>query len=286
MTGLSIDLSKNIDPFTIICLTDLRNIAKELDIDFFVVGALARILILEQYYQLPANVATRDIDIGITVIDWEHYIKLKNSLISSGSFVPDGKVFHRLQYRNKYPLDIIPFGALESPKGLIRWPPDQAIEMNVTGFREAFDSAIIVHLAKGLDVRFVSLPGMAILKLIAWNGRHHEYPTKDAVDIALLLKYYPDAGNEERIFNEHKDLMEIEDFDFELAGARMLGRDMANIMNRQTKTIILDILTQHADPDSNDDLILSISTALPGKNYNIAMKLLENLKKGILDSDK
>jgi len=283
MTNSSIDLSKNCDQLTIDCLTDLSYEAKELNIDFFVVGALVRILILEKYYNLPIGVATLDLDIGITVIDWEHYKKLKDSLILIRSFAPDKKTYHRLWYNNKYPVDIIPFGAVETSDGLIRWPTDKSIEMNVTGFQDALNDAILVHLSEGLDVRFVSLPGMAVLKLIAWNERHHEFPTKDAVDIATLLKYYFQAGNEERLFNAHSDLLETEDFDYEFAGARLLGRDMAGIMSSQTKKTVLNILTVNTNPDENDGLIIAITDYLPDKSYERALKLLQNLRKGILD---
>ncbi len=252
--------------------------------DFFVVGALVRILILEQYYNISTGVATLDIDIAITVVDWEHYEKLRGSLIFSRSFTPDPKVYHRLRFKDKYPVDLIPFGAVETSAGLIRWPPDQSIEMNVTGFQDALNDAILVHLSAILDVRFVSLPGMAVLKLIAWRDRHNEFPTKDAVDIATLLKYYSEAGNDERMFEQHADLMETADFDFEMAGARMLGRDMAKIMSPQTKKTILEILDLYTDPDRNDLLINAIAIYLPDKDYEKGLKLLKNLKAGILDN--
>ena len=284
MTNSSINLSKHCDPLTIDCLTDLSYEAKKLNIDFFVVGALVRILIIEKYHKLPIGVATLDLDIGITVTGWEHYKKLKDSLILIRSFTPDEKTYHRLWYNNKYPVDIIPFGAVETSEGLIRWPPDSSIEMNVAGFHDALHDAILVHLSEGLDVRFVSLPGMAVLKIIAWHDRHNEFPTKDAADIATLLNYYLDAGNDKRMFDEHSDLMEIENFEFELSGARMLGRDMAKIMSPQTKEMVLDILTLHTDPDKNDSLINAIIIYLPNKNYERGLKLLQNLKTGILDN--
>jgi predicted nucleotidyltransferase len=284
MKNSSIDLSKKCDQSIISCLTEIRDQAEKMNMDFVVVGALVRILILEQYYNLSTGVATRDIDIGITVIDWDHYEKLRNSLIFTGSFTEDKKkIYHRLWHNKKYPVDIIPFGAVESSEGLIQWPPDQSIEMNVTGFQDALNDAVIVHLSDKLDVRFVSLPGMAILKLIAWHDRHNEFPTKDAIDIATLLKYYPDAGNDERMFNEHPDLMEIENFDFEMAGARLLGRDMAAIMSRQTKETVLEILYLHTDPDRNDILVQAITRWIPDKNYEKALRLLKNLEAGILD---
>lgn len=283
MTSISIDLSKNTDPVTTDCIKAIKIVADDLEIDFFIVGAAARDLILGQYYSLPTGLKTRDIDIGITVIDWEHYEKMKVRLISTGSFSQDQKIVHRLKYKNSYPVDIIPFGLVEKSEGLISWPPEYAIEMNVAGFQDAWENTVSVRLDKELDVRFVSLAGMAVLKLIAWNERHREFPTKDAVDIATLLKYYFQAGNEERLFNAHSDLMETEDFDYEFAGARLLGRDMAGIMSSQTKKTVLDILTVNTNPDENDGLIIAITDYLPNKSYERALKLLQNLRKGILD---
>jgi predicted nucleotidyltransferase len=283
MKNSSIDLSTHCDSSTIACLLKIRDQAEHLAVDFFVVGALARRLILEQYYDLPIRVATLDIDIAITVADWDGYERLRESLILSRSFIPDPKVYHRLWFNQTHPVDVIPFGSLETSEGLIRWPPDQSFEMNVTGFQDAFNDAIHVVLADHLRVRFVSLPGMAVLKLIAWRDRHHEFPEKDAVDIATLLKYYPDAGNEERMFSEHADLMAAAEFDFETAGARLLGRDMAKIMSPQTRKMILEILTVFTDPDANDRLTLAVSRLLPGQDYKTALKLLINLKSGIQD---
>ena len=114
--------------------------------------------------------------------------------------------------------------------------------------------------------------------------KNNEFPIKDSVDIATLLKYYSDAGNDERMFDEHSDLVEIENFEFELSGARMLGRDMAKIMSPQTKGMVLDILALHTDPDKNDSLINAIIIYLPDKNYERGLKLLQNLKTGILDN--
>jgi len=286
MTNSFIDLSKKFDlpaAEIIDCLRVLDDKTRELDIDFFVVGAQARILILEQYYGFPVKIDTLDIDIAITVNDWQQYGKLRDSLLCSKSFTPEAKVYHRLYFENKYPVDLIPFGALEEPSGAIQWPPDQGIQMNVTGFENALNDTILVHLADQLDVRFVSLPGMAVLKLIAWYDRHNEFPTKDAPDIATLLRYYSEAGNDERLYGQHADLTQAADFDFEMASARMLGRDMAAIMTAQTKETVLEILDRHTNPDGNDRLVLAVSRYIPGQDYEKSLNLLQNLKTGILD---
>ncbi|MBL7196115.1 MAG: hypothetical protein ISS64_07460 [Desulfobacterales bacterium] len=113
-----IDLSKNTDPLIANCLKAIKSVAEELDIDFFVVGAVVRDLILGQLYGLPTGLETKDIDLGITVKDWEHYQKMKDRLISTGSFSSDEKTVHRLIYKNSCPVDIIPFGSVETSEGL------------------------------------------------------------------------------------------------------------------------------------------------------------------------
>lgn len=286
MTGTLIDLSKNIDPLIADCLRAIKAVAEDLDIDFFVVGAVVRDLVLGQLYGLPTGLETKDIGLGVNVTDWKHYQKMKDRLIATGFFSSDEKTVHRLIYKNSYPVDIIPFGSVETSEGVVCWPPEYSIEMNVTGFQDAWGNAVPVCLAEGLDIRFVSLAGMAVLKLIVWNDRHHQFPTKDAADIATLLKYYSQAGNEDRLFNSHSDFMEADNFDFEFAGARLLGHDMAAIMGSKTKKAVLDILTNNTDPDNNDSLIIKVAEYLPGKNYEKALRLLQNLKMGILAKKK
>jgi len=63
MTSISIDLSKTTDPVIADCIKAVKNVADDLGINFFVVGAAARDLILGQYYGLPTGLKTRDIDL-------------------------------------------------------------------------------------------------------------------------------------------------------------------------------------------------------------------------------
>ena len=55
MMSISIDLSKNTDPVIADCIKAVKKGADDLGIDFFVVGAAARDLILGQYYGLPTG---------------------------------------------------------------------------------------------------------------------------------------------------------------------------------------------------------------------------------------
>ena len=132
---------------------------------YIVVGATARDILLTHVFGLKTERATRDLDIGIAVKDWASSAKIRTTLIDEAAFVPDAKIPHRL-HKDDYPLDIIPFGGVETSERTIVWPPDLATVMNVAGYEEAFDAAVTVQIEPGLAIRVVSLPGLAILKLL------------------------------------------------------------------------------------------------------------------------
>jgi predicted nucleotidyltransferase len=67
--------------------------------------------------------------------------------------------------------------------------------------------------------------------------------TKDAADLHLLLATYADAGNTDRLYDQEIDLLEAAGFDMELAGAELLGRDVATICKTQTSHQIQSIVT-------------------------------------------
>jgi predicted nucleotidyltransferase len=71
--------------------------------------------------------------------------------------------------------------------------------MNVAGFEEALTSSVFVDIELGLRVRVASVPGLTLLKLIAWADRGRE-SYKDGADLYMLLTAYADAGNTDRLY--------------------------------------------------------------------------------------
>ncbi len=113
--------------------------------------------------------------------------------------------------------------------------------MNVAGFEEALASSIPIQIEEGLIVRVASIPGLMILKLVAWSDRGGE-TDKDAADIYRLLTAYADAGNTDRLYDNEMDLLEAVGFDMQLAGAELLGRDVAHLCAPGAMTRIRSVL--------------------------------------------
>ncbi len=229
----SIPPSSPVDPSVVRVLRALDPIAGAAQCDYFVAGATARDLILVNVHGLRPGRATRDIDFGIAVESWDQFGRLKQGLVATGDFESDRRMLQRLIYSDKaaefsIPVDLIPFRGVASADSMIEWPPSRDIVMNVAGFEEVLASSVSMEIEENLAVHVASIPGLTLLKLMAWSDRGREN-NKDATDLYRLFITYADAGNTDRLYDHEMDLLETVGFDMELAGAELLGRDVAGV---------------------------------------------------------
>jgi predicted nucleotidyltransferase len=254
-----LNLSGKIDNFIIEAFEAIASVGEAEGVRFFVIGAAARDMILEHVYGIDTLRATRDIDFGVYVSAWAQYDKLKKGLETTGKFIPT-EVGYRLKYKRNLIIDLI------------------------LGFDEAYQHSLTIRLRSNptLDIPFVSLAGLALLKIIAWDDKDSDND-KDADDLAFIMRNYIDAGNDERLFSSDKDLIHNqEDFDYESASARLLGRDMAAISQPKTATIVLAILNRETGKQDRYRLVedmLRNSRSYIG-DLDDMLHLVEELKKG------
>ena len=260
---LAVPPDRRPDPGMLEVLRQVDRVAQALGLDYFVVGAMARDILFTGVFGLSAGRATRDVDLAVAVEGWPQFQAIKARLVGTGAFDPDARITHRLHARavsagRGYPLDLIPFGGVEGPGSKIAWPPDGAVVMNTAGYCEAGASAVLVEVEPGFSVRVVSLPGLAILKLVAWADRGSGDP-RDALDLASLLRQYTTAGNEDRLYGSEIGVLEIVQYDLDLAGARLLGMDAGQIAAPATRDQILAVF---ADPTRLDRLLLDVARGM------------------------
>ena len=242
---LSVAPDRPVDPLAIAILRQVDPVARALGVEYLVTGATARDIVLVGVFGLETGRGTRDVDLAIAVDGWPAFEAMRTSLVGTGAFVPDRQIVHRLFHlrgeQRGYPIDLIPFGAIEDPGATIAWPPDRSAVMSVAGYREAFDAAVPAEVDPGFVVRVVSLPGLALLELIAWADRGAADP-RDAIDLAMLLRRYHAAGNEDRLYGAEIAVREAAGYDADLAGPRLLGRDVARISRAETRRTLLALL--------------------------------------------
>ena len=259
-------------------VADLQATAEPLGIAILIAGAFARDLHLHHAWGVPVQRQTGDVDFALAVKDWAAFEMLRRQLINTEKFTESRGLAHRLRHRSGLPVDLVPFGAIETEQRQIAWPPAGDVVMDVFGFREAQATAVRVDFPGDVQASVVSLPAMAWLKIVCWQDRHRRSPGKDAQDLQLILNHYLDAGNEPRLWDEFLPWTQEDGFDYLLAGARMLGRDIAEQLDAKALARVGDIIVQQANtqqpgvlpgqmnPRSPEGAVMQLQALLNGFN--------------------
>lgn len=280
---LSVKPEHPVDALTIAVSREIDRVVRDLGLPYFLAGAMARDILLTHVFGIAIGRATRDVDFGVAVGNWEQFDLINDRLVGTGRFSRAEKTSQRIYYKSQgssagYPVDIIPFGGVEAPPLSIAWPPERQVVMNVVGYDEALATVIAVRIEDEFAVPVASLPGLALLKLFAWQDRHAETP-KDAQDLAILFHNYYAAGNQERIYEELA-LLQAVDFDIDLASPRLLGKDVRRMASAATIEQAGALL---ADTQKTDRLITHMSVEFRAEDDSIgaAERLLEQFKVGL-----
>jgi len=259
-------------------------------IDILLVGAMARDLLLFHAHGIKATRGTEDVDLGFAVASWSDYENLRESLLSSDSFHTHPSGVHKLLYQEYLVVDLIPFGGLENADGIISWPPDGDTVMSVLGFMEALEASIDVLLPSARQVAVVSLPMLAVLKVLAWSERRLIAPRKDASDLLLILQNYLDSGNSERLYSEASQLLESPDFHYERAGSWLAGKDAIETIQEcslkadRIEKILCSTLEAESDPNGQLRLIGELMASDPERSRRILSAFLSGIRGNPLPS--
>lgn len=230
---------------------DVSGHAKALDINYLVIGAMARDLILVHGYGSKIERGTKDVDFGINIANWDEFNALTERLLEA-DYNADRNRAHRLYYTggtdHEWEIDIVPFGEIADADNNIYWPPKQQTVMNVRGFPEAFADALQVQISENpeLNIPVASPAGICLLKLIAWLDRDVDLRPKDASDFTYLIETYSKIPEILDVLYD-QDYMESQGWDETKASAMKLGKDVSEIASIDTKVFLETALF-------NDDL--------------------------------
>lgn len=243
-----------------------------------VVGAFARDLHLHYGAGVPIQRGTEDVDFALAVRSWDGFEELRTRLVASGRFRASEGRWHRLVHANWVRIDLLPFGSIESRDRTIVWPPDGNVVMDVYGFQEALESADQVLLPGNVTLPVVCLPGLALLKIIAWEDRHRCSPQKDAADLNLILRNYLSIpANTQRLWTQFAEWTAAPDFDYEHSGARMVGYDIRRLIGDEGLGRLQRILAAQLDQDGPGELPYEMNRRFPEN----AFALLKSLYSGL-----
>ena len=257
-----LDLSSKIDEVTFDLFLLIDQVTKDLGCEYLVVGATARDLIMYHCYGAPVQRATRDLDFGIQIADWDQFEVFVEKLCELG--FTRSRVRQRVVSAEGIPVDLVPFGAVADDDSNIRWPPSGETKMDVTGFDDAARCAhqVIIQNNPSIRIPVASTPGLALLKLIAWDVRSADQRKKDALDLAYLIDNYERVEQVADRLYDIDGLMTLYDWNTDLASSHILGLDTAAIAGVAAKTRVNTILENNLQEQAPNHLIEEMCTRL------------------------
>ncbi|APY12688.1 hypothetical protein BWZ22_16310 [Seonamhaeicola sp. S2-3] len=260
-------------------LQELTDYFKASDISFFVIGATARDIIMELHDESSGRL-THDLDIAITINDWEQYKTVEEGITQLPNFTKDPDQKQRFQYLGKFDLDIVPFGHIMKEDDKIFWPPDEEFAMSVLGFPAVNDAALKVNIDEDIDIQIASLAGIGLLKIVAWKDRNHK-TNKDADDIAFILQNYLEIHRDESL--EHFEAVYTDDHTIVKGGAVLLGIHINQVLENypEAKQSIKELLSSEVGKKEESKLINQILETHKSLSYEEVFKSIENINNQI-----
>lgn len=265
-------------------LTELEHNLRDLNLDCYLIGALARDIWMTGVHGIQQQRATKDLDLAVLIPTKERYLQLKDRLITTGHFTEVRDNPFKLIHSSKTEIDVLPFGGLDR-EGNVLLADAGFTSLTIEGFSEVFESATVPVELGGHEFRVCTLPGIVILKLIAYDDRP-EMRSKDIQDIVAIIENYFNIASVD-LCSKHFDLLQKVDSEFDTfcIGAHLLGRHMKPILSRLEllKTRITKILQSAIESQQDSKLAQLMIREMIG-SLEEAVAILKELLAGINDA--
>lgn len=244
-------------------------------IPYYLIGASAIALELLKNGIKP-NRGTKDIDFAIMISTLEQYEQLADTMVKHGfNRVKAPWTFYSNQF--KIAIDLLPFGEI-AEHDTYQFN-ERYSDLHVLGFKEVLEVPETIEIEEKI-VNIPPLPGMVILKLIAWSDRPEEREN-DLADILRIIEHYFDHNFDE-IVAYHYDTFSDEEFDKLLISAEVLGRQARMILVKSDilEKRILSVLASNLDAEQVSKIARDWAKK---KDWEItyALKVLRAFQKGL-----
>ena len=254
-------------------------------IDFYLVGAVARNVWMTGINNIAPRRTTGDIDFAVLINDKGVYEALKTYLILTEGFQPYKGNEYVLIWKENLEVDLLPFGAIDDEDAKFNSNGLGSTSISLQGFSEIYNDGLpTLDLEGKHQFKFCTLPGIVLLKLIAWDDRP-ESRRDDIKDISDILNHFFDM-NDNEIFENHHDLFEKEEASLKHIAARVMGREMSKIAKKNELLFsrIVGILDSNTLVSQNSDMA-KIMVEYYDNTIDDNVQLLKHLRQGFTESE-
>ena len=252
-------------------------------IDFYLVGAVARNVWMTGINNIAPRRTTGDIDFAVLINDKGVYEALKTYLIITEGFQPYKGNEYVLIWKENLEVDLLPFCAIDDEDAKFNSNGLGLTSISLQGFSEIYNDGLpTLDLEGKHQFKFCTLPGIVLLKLIAWDDRP-ESRRDDIKDISDILNHFFDM-NDNEIFENHHDLFEKEEASLKYIAARVMGREMSKIAKKNELLFsrIVGILDSNTLVSQNSDMA-KIMVEYYDNTIDDNVQLLKHLRQGFTE---
>lgn len=263
------------NPYFKECFDRIDEVMQDLKIPYYLIGASALALELLKEGHKPSR-GTKDIDFAIMISSIKVYEDIVEVLETKGfNKVSAPWTFYSEQF--KVAVDLLPFGQIEENYTIDF--NERYTDLHVLGFREVMEEAVQVSIEEKI-VNIPPLPGMVILKLIAWSDRPEERGD-DLPDILRIIQHYYHLKWDE-ISEKHFDILDKDPFDQLLIAAEVLGRNSRLYLQKSQaiSSRVLKVLETNLEEASKSAIAKEWARKLDS-TVEYAFDLLTAFQKGI-----
>jgi predicted nucleotidyltransferase len=258
----------------------IDEIMQKHQIPYYLIGVNAIALELLKEGIKPSR-GTKDIDFAVMISSGEDYKKITKDLEEKGF----AKVKAPWTFYNKSfnaVIDVLPFGEIEQE--FTQNFDKRQIDLHVVGLKEVLEDSREVYIDEKL-VQIPPLPGMLILKLVAWSDRPEDRG-QDPGDILKIIKHYFDYNFDE-ILEEHNDIFpegELNETGKLKIAARVLGRNARKYVkaSERLEKKVLEILEEHTSSAASSDFLKKWASQ-EDWDLDLAQEILFEFKTGITE---
>ena len=261
----------------------LQHGLEKFGIDFYLVGAVARNVWMTGINNIAPRRTTGDIDFAVLINDKGVYEELKTYLITTEGFKPYKGNEYVLIWKENQEVDLLPFGAIDEEDAKFTSNGLGLTSISLQGFSEIYNDGLpMLDLEGKHQFKFCTLPGIVLLKLIAWDDRP-EARRDDIKDISDILNHFFDMYDNE-IFENHHDLFEKEEASLKHIAARVMGREMSKVAkkNKALFSRIEGILTSNTTDSTNSNMA-KIMIEYYDNTIDENVQLLKYLRQGFTE---
>jgi len=158
-------------------------------------------------HKLKSRRTTKDIDFAVLIYEKGKYEALLEYLIWEEEFEPYKDNSFVLIWRDKSQVDLLPFSTIEHEDGALSIEGLGLTSIHLQGFSEIYEEGLPkIDIEGKHQYKFCTLPGIMVLKMIAWDDRP-EKRRDDIKDISDILFHFFDMYDHE-IWENHNDSFE------------------------------------------------------------------------------